>query len=122
MVLLVSALFATSSDAVEGEHCCRATHVSVWLQHHVSSAGKYSGKADPATRLEYAAVRSRTAHEQCIGWVDGPMFSRDGASLVFTYRVGRCKAAGGSSWESSSYLFTVGADGSGLWRCALLAS
>jgi len=63
-------------------------------------------------------VRSRTAHEQCIGWVDRPLFSRDGASLVFMYRVGRCKA-GGPSWETSSYLFTIGADGSGLWRCAL---
>ena len=62
-------------------------------------------------------MRSRTAHEQCMGWVDRPLFSRDGASLVFIYRAGRCKA-GGASWESSSYLFTVGADGRGLWRCA----
>jgi hypothetical protein len=83
-------------------------------------AGKFSGKSDPMTKLEYAAVmsgsrRAAATHDQCLGWVDKPLFSRDGASLVFAYHVGRCKGARGES--PSSYLFTVSADGSGLWRC-----
>ena len=63
--------------------------------------------------------RAAAAHDQCLGWVDKPLFSRDGARLVFTYHVGRCKGARGE--PPSSYLFTIGADGSGLWRCACAA-
>ena len=78
------------------------------------------------TKLEYATAmpgsQRGAAHDHCLGWVDRPLFSRDGASLVFTYHVGRCKGARGE--PPSSYLFTVGADGSSLWRyaCAALSN
>ena len=105
----------------QGLAYCR--ELAVWILNlsltWLSLAGKFSGKADPVTGLEYAAVNSRGRHEQCIGWVDKPLFSRDGSSLVFVYHVGRCKAGSGASSDSSSYLFTVNADGTGLWRCGL---
>lgn len=51
-------------------------------------------------------------------------FSRDGFSIAFLYHIGRCKAAGqadagavsAGSGRSWTYLFTVAADGSNLWR------
>ena len=87
----------------------------------VAPAGKFSGKMDPMTRLEYAAAvpgsHGAAARDQCLGWVDRPLFSHEGASLVFAYHVDRCKGSTHGK-PPSSYLFTVGADGSGLWRCA----
>ena len=98
---------------VQCQKLCLGRNMAMMMVCHI---GKFSGQADPITRLPYAAMRSRGG-QQCIGWVDKPLFSRDGASLVFVYRVGRCKAAG-PTWESGSYLFTVSVDGTGLWRCA----
>ena len=52
-------------------------------------------------------------------------FSRDSSSIVFLYHIGGCKAAGqagaagsasAGSRQTWTYLFTVAADGSNLWR------
>lgn len=51
-------------------------------------------------------------------------FSRDGSGIVFLYHIGRCTAGGQADAGAASagsaqtwmYLFTVAADGSGLWR------
>ena len=52
-------------------------------------------------------------------------FSRDGSSIVFLYHISGCKAAGqagaaesasAGSRQTWTYLFTVSADGSNLWR------
>jgi hypothetical protein len=58
-------------------------------------------------------------------------FSRDSSSIVFLYHIGGCKAAGqagaagstsAGSRQTWTYLFTVAADGSNLWRVPVCLS
>lgn len=49
----------------------------------------------------------------CLGWVSSAVFSRDGESVAFHYRVARCAA---DKLPPLSFVYTIGIDGKNLWR------
>lgn len=61
--------------------------------------------------------RGGKAAANCMGWVSSAVFSRDGESVAFRYRVGRCA---GDKSPPLSFVYTVDIDGRQLWRCVVL--
>lgn len=80
-------------------------------------AGKFSWDKDTATGLHYhtKVQRGGKAAASCLGWVSSAVFSRDGESVAFLYRVGRCAS---ERHPRLSFLYTIDIDGKHLWRCA----
>jgi hypothetical protein len=78
-------------------------------------AGKFSWQKDTASGLPYrtAVQRGGKSFAHCLGWVSSAVFSRDGESVAFHYRVARCAA---DKLPPLSFVYTIGIDGKHLWR------
>jgi len=99
--------------------CCRmfsnCSGIASKQRRNPTHTGKFSWHKDSVTGLPYhtAVQRGGKASAMCLAWISAAVFSRDGDSLAFTYKVGHCP---NERTPTLTFVYTVDIDGKRMWR------